>query len=50
MITNMIDMNKIWIIDKSESIIANCISLPHDENEMIRRKHDDTYFTYDWKV
>ena len=37
-------------LDKSESIIANCISLPHDENEMIRRKHDDTYFTYDWKV
>ena len=37
-------------LDKSESIVANCISLPHDESEMVRRKHDDKYFRYDWKV
>ena len=37
-------------LDKSESIVANCISLPHDESEMVRRKHDDDYFKYDWKV
>ena len=37
-------------LDKSESIVANCASLPHDEKEMVRRKHDDKYFKYDWKV
>ena len=37
-------------LGKSESIIANCLTLPHDENEMVRRKHDDKYFKYDWGV
>jgi len=37
-------------LDKNESIVANCINLPHDENEMVRRKHDDKYFKYDWGV
>ena len=32
----------------SESIVANCINLPHDENEMIRKDHDDKYFKYNW--
>ena len=31
-------------------IVANCASLPHDEREMVRRKHDDKYFKYDWQV
>lgn len=35
-------------LDVSESIVANCINLPHDENEMIRKDHDDKYFKYDW--
>jgi len=35
-------------LDDPESIIANCINLPHDENEMIRKDHDDKYFKYDW--
>ena len=35
-------------LDNSESIVANCINLPHDENEMIRKDHDDTYFKYNW--
>ena len=37
-------------LDKSESIVANCASLPHDEREMVRLKHDDKYFKYDWQV
>jgi dTDP-4-dehydrorhamnose 3,5-epimerase len=35
-------------LGQSESIIANCINLPHDENEMIRKDHDDDYFKYNW--
>jgi len=35
-------------LDKSESIVANCITLPHDENEMVRRNHGDKYFNYNW--
>lgn len=35
-------------LDDPESIVANCINLPHDENEMIRKDHDDTYFKYNW--
>ena len=31
-----------------EFIVANCINLPHDENEMIRKDHDDKYFKYNW--
>ncbi len=37
-------------LHNSESIVANCISLPHDESEMVRRKHNDKYFKYDWGV
>ena len=33
---------------QQESIIANCINLPHDEKEMIRKDHDDKYFKYNW--
>lgn len=36
-------------LDNKESIIANCINLPHDENEMIRKDHNDSYFNYNWK-
>tara|TARA_B100000029_G_scaffold516834_1_gene635719 strand:- start:1551 stop:1991 length:441 start_codon:yes stop_codon:yes gene_type:complete len=36
-------------LDKFESIVANCINLPHDENEMVRKDHDDKYFKYNWK-
>ena len=37
-------------IDKDESIVANCISLPHDENEMVRKNYNDKYFNYSWNV
>ena len=36
-------------LDDSESIIANCLDFPHDENEMVRKKFDDSYFDYKWK-
>jgi dTDP-4-dehydrorhamnose 3,5-epimerase len=35
-------------LDKLESVVANCASLPHDEKEMVRRKYNDKYFEYDW--
>ena len=35
-------------IDKSESIITNCLTLPHNEKEMVRRDLHDKYFKYDW--
>jgi len=36
-------------LDGTESIIANCLDFPHDENEMVRKKFDDSYFDYNWK-
>ena len=35
-------------LNQQESIIANCINLPHDEKEMIRNDHDYKYFKYNW--
>ncbi len=35
-------------LDKSESIIANCITLPHNEKEMVRKDPDDKYFKHTW--
>lgn len=32
----------------SESIIANCLDLPHNEKEMVRRDPLDQYFKYNW--
>ena len=37
-------------LNKSESIVANCISHPHDENEIVRKQFDDKYFKYNWKT
>lgn len=31
-----------------ESIIANCLSLPHNEKEMVRKDHSDQKFNYKW--
>ena len=33
---------------KNESIISNCLTLPHNEKEMIRREPKDNYFSYNW--
>ena len=35
-------------LDKSESIIANCLTLPHDEKEMVRKEPLDKIFNYNW--
>tara|TARA_B110000444_G_C18789623_1_gene571801 strand:+ start:149 stop:595 length:447 start_codon:yes stop_codon:yes gene_type:complete len=35
-------------IDASESIIANCLTIPHNEKEMVRKDPLDTYFQYNW--
>jgi dTDP-4-dehydrorhamnose 3,5-epimerase len=35
-------------LDKDESIIANCLTLPHNEKEMVRKSPDDGYFNYKW--
>lgn len=35
-------------IGKAESIIANCLSLPHNEEEMVRKDFNDPTFNYEW--
>ena len=36
-------------ISSSESIIANCLNLPHNEEEMVRKNPNDNYFKYIWR-
>ena len=33
---------------KGESIIANCLDLPHNEKEMVREDHNSSKFKYNW--
>ena len=35
-------------LDKSDSIIANCLTLPHNEKEMVRKEPNDKKFNYNW--
>ena len=35
-------------LDDSESIIANCLTLPHNEKEMVRKNAFDKSFSYKW--
>ena len=35
-------------VDKDESIIANCMTIPHNENEMVRTEHTSKDFEYNW--
>ena len=35
-------------LDKTETIIANCISMPHNEKEMVRKDSLDKNFKYNW--
>ena len=35
-------------IAKEESIIANCLTLPHNEREMVIKDHFDKSFNYEW--
>ena len=36
-------------LDEAESIIANCLTLPHDEKEMVRKDSFDKSFNYKWE-
>ena len=36
-------------LDKEESIIANCLTLPHNEKEMVRKDPLDESFKFDWQ-
>ena len=35
-------------LDNEESIIANCLNIPHNEKEMVRENHDSENFNFDW--
>ena len=35
-------------LDTGESIIANCLTLPHNEKEMVRKDPFDKSFNYKW--
>ena len=35
-------------LNKENSIIANCLNLPHNEKEMVRLEIDDKRFNYKW--
>ena len=35
-------------LDKEESIIANCLTIPHNEKEMVRKDPSDKSFNYKW--
>ena len=35
-------------LDHEESIIANCLNIPHNEKEMVRENHDSKNFNFDW--
>ena len=45
--------NNIWNgfkgLDQDESIIANCLNLPHNENEMVRENYKNKKFNYKWE-
>ena len=34
--------------DQEDSIIANCMTIPHDEKEIVRKKPLDKKFDYNW--
>ena len=35
-------------LEEGQSIIANCLTIPHNEKEMVRKSHNDQYFKYNW--
>ena len=37
-------------LDNQESIIANMINIPHEENEIVRKNFDDKYINYNWRA
>jgi dTDP-4-dehydrorhamnose 3,5-epimerase len=40
--------NAFQCISSEKSVIANCSTLPHDPEEIIRKDIDDRYFNFDW--
>ena len=37
-------------IGNSTSIVANCSNIPHDPKEIVRKKFNDPYIPYNWKM
>ena len=37
-------------IGNKTSIVANCSNIPHDPKEIVRKKFNDTYIPYNWKM
>lgn len=35
-------------LDNEESIIANCLNIPHNEKEMVRESYNSKNFNFDW--
>lgn len=35
-------------LGEGKSIIANCLTIPHNEKEMVRKSHNDQFFKYNW--
>ena len=35
-------------LEKNISIVANCLTLPHNEKEMVRKDPFDKFFKYHW--
>ena len=37
-------------IGNRTSIVANCSNIPHDPKEIVRKKYNDPYIPYNWKM
>ncbi len=37
-------------IGNKTSIVANCSNIPHDPKEIVRKKFNDPYIPYNWKM
>ncbi len=37
-------------LGKTPSLVANCSTIPHDPNEILRKPHDDPFIKYNWSA
>ena len=37
-------------VENKTAIIANCSDIPHNSNEIIRKRYDDPSIPYNWKI
>ena len=37
-------------LGQQSSIVANCATIPHDANEIVRKPAFDEYIPYDWQI